>query len=325
MKYLSIRYIFVILAVLMLSLLVTFASDSATVLAQDEATVEITSPADGSTVSDIIEVVGSVDFPDFQKYEIFLKVGDNLIWGATVFTPVMDGVLARLDTKIFQDGSYQLIVRQVRTDFNYDDFAGPTITIENGLGAPNPFPEVYSSPLYPPFAGALIRIENCSGVDLEFDYAAAEGTCSPASTVQIPRAQDYWIMARPIDDPLCTTVDVLLTPCEYRGTAWGSGEDRAVNYSYIFEHGKIYEILFPGGGQLFINEIPGDDPTPTGGIAPISASSKKPAAPAPQNQALPTTGQIIAESGLLYGIMAAGLLSFMIVGGVLAIRRGKQA
>jgi hypothetical protein len=319
MKYLSMRYIFVILAVLMLSMLVTLASDSATVLAQDAATVEITSPADGATVSGIIEVVGSVDFPDFQKYEIFLKVGDNLIWGATVFTPVMDGVLARLDTKIFEDGSYQLIVRQVRTDFNYDDFAGPTITLENNLGAPNPFPEVPSSPLYPPFAGALIRIENCSGVDLEFDYAAAEGTCSP-STLQLPLAQDFWIMARPQGDPLCTTIDVLLIPCEYRGTAWGSGEDRAVNYSYIFEHGKVYEILYPGGAQLFINEIPGDDPTPSAMVAP----SPKKAAPAPKEQALPITGRITAEPKILFAALAIGLISFMVLGGVLAMRQGKQ-
>jgi hypothetical protein len=310
-------------------IIVLLALGAMTTSAQGPATVTITSPAEGSTISDIVNVVGSVDFPDFQKYEIFLKIGDQLLWGATVYSPVDNGILARLDTKIFADGTYQLIVRQVHSNSQYDDFLGPMITLDNNLGAPRPHPDIQTSPLYPPFAGALARVQNCSGTDLEFDYVSPEGFCSHG---------DLWIMGKMQDQPVCTTVDVFLIPCEYRGTAWGTGEDRAYNYSFIAEHGKIYDIVFVGGGRLFINEVPGDDPNPgpiqastqptAGQALPVSgqaASAQQPAA-APQttNQTLPVSGQAAPASGMPFVIVALGLISFLVIGGVIAMRRDKQ-
>ena len=167
--------------VVMLFLALGISTDA---LAQSGETAGVTSPAGGASVSGIITVTGTVDFPDFQKYEIYLKTGTQLVWAATVYAPVINGNLARLDTRTFPDGAYQLVIRQVRTDSNYTEFMGPTFIIENNLGAPLPYPEVEPGFLYAPVTGALARIRNCSGSDLKFDYNSPDGFCS---------ADDLWL------------------------------------------------------------------------------------------------------------------------------------
>jgi hypothetical protein len=314
MKHFSMRLI--ILLVIAVALLITAGGGA--VLAQGADEVMITNPSDGETVSGIVPVVGTINFPNFLKYEIFYKIGDRMIWGATVHGPVIEGILARLDTRTVADGTYQLIIRTVHPDSNYEDVPGPTIIVDNGLEVPRPFPEVHPSPLYPPQGNfALIRVENCSGFNLEFDYTSPEGFCSSGN---------LWIMYRDAADPLCTSVDVLvIAPCEYRGTVWdsGGGENPASTYMLQVQPGKIYEFLHPGGGRFFINEIPGDDPTPDAAdLQP--AMSKKAAPPPTAEQALPVSGQATVASRMPFAAVAFGLISFLVVGGVLAIRRGKQ-
>ncbi len=365
MKY-YFRHVFLII---MATLLILVAGSRAEVQAQaptpDEtgAIVFITAPANGETVSGIITIKGAADFPDFFKYEVFLQSGKSLIWVATVYAPVINGTLAHLDTKTIGDGAYQMVIRQVRADSNYTDFMGPTITIANGLGAPVHFPEVQSSPLYPPLRGALLRVANCSGFNAEFDYVSPQGFCSHGN---------LWIMGKMQEQPLCTTVDVFLIPdCEYRGTAMSEdGKGEAVTYQFVAEQGKIYEFNYPGGRRFFLGEIKGDarDPSDTGGLdrddparlqipsaamegsagsssAPVSAPAAGQAAPASTpapaatqapatasdsstgaNQSellLPVSGQA-SESNMPFTLVAAALILFMVVGGVVALQRGRQ-
>ena len=340
-------------------------------LAQDGELIVISGPTEGETVSDIVVVTGAVDFPDFLKYEIFLKAGDNNLHGATGFAPVINGNLAQLDTKTYPDGSYQIIVRAVRKDSNYTDFPGPVFNIENGLGAPLAHGEVFQSYLYPPQSGlALMRVQNCGGFNLEFDYTSPDGFCSHGN---------YWIMGKMQDATLCTHEDILVIPCEYRGTAWPEdGQGRALTYSFIAEAGKIYDINYPGGGRLWINETPGDEraPTDTGGLEPgdpdryqsieeIQAGAAGVAAEmevAPEGMAatkveatqvettkvvegeegtavvstettmvekteviLPESGQAASPSRLPFAVAGGVLILFMVVGGVVAMQRGKQS
>lgn len=331
---------------------------------QGPEVVYITSPADGEMVFDIITVTGAVDFMDFVKYELFLKSGDQLTWGATVYSPVINGVLARLDTKIFMDGTYQLVIRKVTSDSNYTEFYGPTITIANNLGAPLPHPEIESSPLYAPQSGhALARIKNCTGFDLEFDYQGQSSGCSH---------DNLWIMPKLEHQPLCTYVDALLVPCEYRGSAIGNGDEVGANYGFVATAGKVYDITYAGNGKLYINETDGEkraetdiggldpqDPArimalapeavaaaaetaPAAGSAPSSAPAKPTAesatqsaldvaAPAPadnegeETQAmLPVSGQAGNITAPYFIIAGAALILLMIIGGVVAMRRGKQ-
>ncbi|RME43701.1 MAG: hypothetical protein D6796_12780, partial [Caldilineae bacterium] len=67
------------------------------VQAQDTGTVAFTNLSDGATVSSLTTLVGTVSFPDFLKYEIFLQSGDTLFWVANAHSPVVNGNLARLD------------------------------------------------------------------------------------------------------------------------------------------------------------------------------------------------------------------------------------
>ncbi len=305
-------------------------------LAQSPEVVFVTNPADGETVSGLMTVTGAADFPDFFKYEVLLKSGNQLAWVATGYAPVINGNLARLDSRIFLDGTYQMVIRQVRSDSNYTDFPGPTFTIENGLGSPLPVPEIESSFLYPPASGALARIKNCAGRNLEFDYTGVEGSCS---------ADMLWIMPKTEDSPICPAVDVLLRPCEYRGTAVGEGEPRGSTYSLVVEAGKVYQFDYAGDARLFIGEIPGDERagTDTGGFnqgdsmpvqappaakqAAGSVSAAQPAtsartkAGAPQQDSLlPVSGQGHAAD-ILYTGVAGSLILFLIVGGVIAARK----
>ena len=294
------------------------------VLAQEPETVFITSPAEGETLSGSIVVTGAVDFSDFVKYEIFLQAGEQLAWVATGYAPVINGNLARLDTRLFLDGTYQLVIRKVNSDSNYTDSFGPTITLNNGLGSPLSSPEIESSFLYPPVSGALFRVRNCSGHNLEFDYKSRQGFCS---------AQDLWIMYKPDDHPFCPSMDVLLIPCPYEGSAIGEGQPVGATYSFVAEEGKIYEFTYAGDGRFFLGEVAGDEraPTDTGGeattiaaqtVGSASPASAPAATPSSQNQntLLPVSGQERVSNLTFVGV-AAGLIFFLIIGGVIAVRK----
>ncbi len=343
MKNHPLQYLIFAVAIM---LLVTMGS-GANVLAQTGETVFITSPADRETVSGLITVTGAVDFSDFLKYEIFLSGGGDFIWAATTYAPVINGDLAILDTRVFFDGSYQMIIRKVALDSNYTDTAGPTIIIENNLGAPLPYPEIETGLLYTPLAGALARLRNCGGNKLEFDYGSPEGFCSSGS---------LWLDYKAQDSPTCPYVDIPLVPCEYRGTARGLGDKRPAVYSFRAEEGKVYELNYPGGAQIFINEIPGrprastdtgdldpDDPAryqsppdttaaaapAAAAPAPTTAPDPAPAVAAPTDPAdasddaesmLPVSGQG-TESNLPFIVMTISLILFLIVGGIVAVRK----
>ena len=370
MKYYATRHRYLIIT--MVALLLLVAISGATVFAQELEppiphleTVSITSPSDGEAVAGIITVTGTVDFPDFVKYELFLKTGDQLLWGATVYAPVINGNLARLDTKAFADGTYQLVTRQVQSDSNYSDFLGPTITIDNGLGSPLK-PEIETSPLYSPVAGTLLRVRNCSGFNMEFDYVSPQGFCSHGN---------LWIKPKLQEMPLCTSVDILLiSDCEYRGTVGTEEADaRGARYEFEAELGDIWELNYPGGDRVFLNKIKGDAraETDTGGLdlkdpvrieslitvagrpipeAPIS--SVAPAVPAPESTTTETSEEASAsveapttssaeessepeallpvsgeanETTMPFALVASGLILLMVVGGLVAIRQEKQS
>ena len=309
-------------AIVLTLALMAWQSYGETGYAQSE-TASITNPAPDSTLSDLVVITGSVNFADFLKYEIMLKSGEQLTWVATVYAPVVNGNLARFDTRMFADGTYQLIVRQVNNDTNYTDYVGPTITINNGLDAPLQFPEVESSYLYPPPNHALARVKNCSGRNMEFDFNSPEGFCS---------AGDLWIKPKLQDATLCTSMDILLIPCEYRGTAIEEGAPRGVTYLFEAEQGQVYEIDFPGGDQIFINPIAGDARADTDTGATASADAQPAAAAAStQNsssaqvdatspQTLPVSGQ--AElNGTMITAIAAALIILLVAGGLFAMRQ----
>ena len=113
----------------------------------------ITEPAEGDTVSGVVVITGTAQDPSFLRYEIaFLQVNADNGWisFAQGDQPVVEGTLAVWDTSVgqnvgapvFPDGPYQLRLRVVRQDFNYDEFFAAGITISNSEPTPTPTADV---------------------------------------------------------------------------------------------------------------------------------------------------------------------------------------
>jgi hypothetical protein len=110
-----------------------------------------TQPANGDVLSGIVIIQGTATDGSFLRYELaFLREsGPTSDW--IVFAqgdqPVVNGTLAVWDTtvggssnRVFPDGRYQLRLRVVRQDFNYDDYFVVNLTIANDSGTPTPTP-----------------------------------------------------------------------------------------------------------------------------------------------------------------------------------------
>ena len=89
-------------------------------------------------------------------------------------------------------------------------------------------------------------------------------------------------MSKLADSPFCPYQDVLLIPCEYRGTAQGEGQPKGATYSFVAEAGRIYELNYPGGDVIYIGEVEGDErsSTDTGGLDLGDPARMQPAAAA---------------------------------------------
>jgi hypothetical protein len=313
MKNKSLRDTLVVVVIMLLLVV----SGSVGVLAQDTGTVEFTNLPEGATISSLTTMAGTITFPDFLKYEIFLKSGkDNLAWVANSHSPVVNGNLARLDPRMFVSGSYQVVVREVHKDSNYSEVLGPTINIDNPNGAPLPYyPEIEPSFLYPAEGLALIRARNCAGEDFFFDYA---------SPLHSGSAGEMLLSGKP-NGSICIFSDFVVLPAEYRGTAKGGAQATGAPLGFVAEVGKIYELTYFGGGhRIEVHEIPGD--AKTGAEAPTTppTATKAAAAPAPAptqtNDILPITGNRF-EGSSAFALVSIVLIIFLIGGGILAARR----
>lgn len=119
-------------------------------------TVGITSPTAGSTVNGVVLVEGTATDANFLRYELAFLQDANPGAGWIVFADgdqqVINGTLAIWDTTVglnagapvFPDGTYQLRLRIVRADFNYDEYFTNNITINNSAPvtteSPTPIP-----------------------------------------------------------------------------------------------------------------------------------------------------------------------------------------
>jgi len=134
-------------------------------LAQAQANNGITSPAAGDVVAGVVVVTGTAQHPDYLRYELSFRNLSNPAVDWIVFAegsqPVNNGALAIWDTTIgrdvgaavFPDGRYQLRLRVVKTDYNYDEYFVSDLVIANE--APTPTPTVTGSETRPPTAATL--------------------------------------------------------------------------------------------------------------------------------------------------------------------------
>jgi hypothetical protein len=111
-------------------------------------TAGISAPVSGSTLSGVVLVQGTAANANFLRYELAFLQESNSGAGWIVFAdgsqPVVEGTLAVWDTTVgrnvgapvFPDGRYQLRLRVVRNDFNYDEYFATGLTIANNVAAP---------------------------------------------------------------------------------------------------------------------------------------------------------------------------------------------
>jgi hypothetical protein len=126
----------------------------------------IRSPASGDTLNGIVTITGTAANSSFLRYELAFLQDANAGAGWIVFAegsqPVNDGVLAIWDTTVgrtagapvFPDGSYQLRLRVVKQDYNYDEFFVSGVTISNAGPPPTPTGGATRPPVTQPTVGS---------------------------------------------------------------------------------------------------------------------------------------------------------------------------
>ncbi len=110
----------------------------------------ITSPRDGSALTGSVDIVGSVQMPDFDHYTVQIGIGnDPQDWIQLVFgtNQVQDARLASWDTLHYPDGQYT--IRIAMQDHAGHSYGGRIhVTVAN-FPAPPPRPQPTATPLPP--------------------------------------------------------------------------------------------------------------------------------------------------------------------------------
>jgi hypothetical protein len=115
-----------------------------------EAGSGFTAPEAGETLSGVVEVIGTAVHPAFLRYELAFREEAAPERGWIVFAeggvPVVNSTLAVWDTTVgrdigapvFPDGRYQLRLRVVKTDYNYDEYFLTDLSVFNAGPTPTP-------------------------------------------------------------------------------------------------------------------------------------------------------------------------------------------
>jgi hypothetical protein len=123
---------------------------------QGQAIAQITSPAEGQTLTGLVTVAGSVDHPDFARWELAYgpDPNPNDAWQpfAGGDTPILNGTIGTWNTGIVADGQYALRLRVIRKDSNYDEAFVHGLRVSNSapVGTPTSIPPAATFPAEQP-------------------------------------------------------------------------------------------------------------------------------------------------------------------------------
>ncbi len=104
----------------------------------------ITSPRDNAVVVGAVVIEGTAVHPEFWKYELYYSPMATEGWvfiGQVHETPVINGQLEIWYTTTVPDGAYQLRLRVVRKDGNYDEYFVRNISVSNTVPTVTPTSE----------------------------------------------------------------------------------------------------------------------------------------------------------------------------------------
>lgn len=175
-----------------------------------QGTNGIIEPASGATVSGVVIIQGTATDSSFLRYEIAFNHGGDWIVFAEGDQPVNAGTLAIWDTTVgganpvFPDGLYQLRLRVVRTDYNYNEYVVSNITISNSGPTPTPSPEPTNETNNPPPSNST---PTPAGSELDLGRPTALPSLTPfptpppAATVVSGVAEDFQLPPAGQDEP----------------------------------------------------------------------------------------------------------------------------
>jgi hypothetical protein len=173
-------------------ILLTAVWSSSAVLAQSNS--GIVSPTSGETIAGTVEVRGTAVHPDYLRYELaFLQQdvpGAEWIVFAEGAEQVVDGVLAVWNTTvgrefnapIFPDGRYQLRLRVVKNDYNYDEYYISDLIIQNDGSTPTPTPDETAVAA----TAAAVPAQPTSSIDSNFQQSTPLPSLTPFPTPTPP-------------------------------------------------------------------------------------------------------------------------------------------
>ena len=191
----------------------------------------ITSPAPGEVVAGVVLVKGNATDLNFLRYELaftnLARPGSEWIVFSQGDHQVISDTLAVWDTSVgsetapvYPDGLYELRLRVVRTDYNYNEYFATNLIISNS--SPTPSPTV--------------------------DFTATAefiGTTTPVSEISGPIIVTPDVLPSltpfPTPSPLATTVDQLLGPAPI--------EDEPENEQGIIQ--QVFDIDFSRFSSAF--------------------------------------------------------------------------
>ncbi|RME37721.1 MAG: hypothetical protein D6793_03795 [Thermoflexia bacterium] len=150
---------------LMLALVLLTGSPLMAAPSAQDNVVFITYPTSGTTVSGVVQIIGTVTHPSFDRYSIYYAPGPAATatsqWQPVVLDvrqQVVNGVLAQWDTTaIAEDGSplipngvYHIVLIRYRQDGATDSFFVNNIIVQNEAVTPTPTPTEEAPPLLTP-------------------------------------------------------------------------------------------------------------------------------------------------------------------------------
>lgn len=148
----------------------------------------IFSPEIGQTVSGFVDLIGTANGSGanpFDRYEIAISTAGDGTWNwlYTGEEQMWQGKLYTLDTRRFPDGYYDLRLRLVYRDANYDDYILRYLYIANS-GAPDPA-DLYPNGIYRPKEGSVVGgIVDFIGTAIDPDFARWEMSWSISGSDQ---------------------------------------------------------------------------------------------------------------------------------------------
>lgn len=156
----------------------------------------ITAPAPGEMISGVVEVRGTAVHPDYLRYELaFMQQdvsGADWIVFAEGTEQISDGVLAvwnttvgrEINAPVFPDGRYQLRLRVVKNDFNYDEYYVTDLVIQND--GPTPTPTVDEAGVVLTETAAAVPLPASGTIESSFQQPTPLASLTPFPTPTAP-------------------------------------------------------------------------------------------------------------------------------------------